>query len=217
VFAINQMNNIGVAVTNYAMDFGVPFPSSPVVATWTNPDGDVDGLGRAFSTIDINMPNLLVPTSQPSGADADELFVYFLGTEFKKSHTAAVGGADMKAGPYMEFKSEVLDRDADSDGFPELLDPWGYSYAYVPYYEYKTAGGAYQRGTTIAGGTDMSKGFYGAKTFQIMCKGVDSQWDLFWTGAVPPPPYIELGDLGKPLGGTGSNVGMGANDLANWD
>jgi len=215
VVAISQMDNIGVAITNYATDFGVPFPSSITVSTWANPDGDVAGLGRNFSAIDVNMPDPFGGPSQPSGADADELFVYFLGTEFQKTNTAAVGGADIKAGPYMEFKSDVLDRDADSDGFPELLDPWGYSYAYVPYYEYKTPGGAYQRGTTVGGGTDISRGFYNAQTFQIMCKGLDNQWDLYWAGA--STPYITTGDLGKPLRGTGANVARGGDDFANWN
>jgi prepilin-type N-terminal cleavage/methylation domain-containing protein len=203
--AITQMNYLGSALTEYTLDFGVPPPSSIVTSTWTN-TGDLEGLGRVFSDINVN--------AAESGADADEVLPYFLGTAFQKSWAAAVAAANIKTNGYMEFTSDVLDRDVDADGFYELLDPWGHPYAYVPFYEYRTSGGAYQRGSTVAGGQDISRGFYNKQTWQIMCRGADGVWDIEFTGA--SAPYVTTGQLGKPLKGVGADVASGGDDFGNW-
>jgi len=58
---------------------------------------------------------------------------------------AIVGNAPVNAGPYLELKEKDL-TDKDGDGWPEMIDPWGNPYLYIPRSDYLKSDGSYNAG-----------------------------------------------------------------------
>lgn len=187
-----KMNSISLALDAFQRDFG-SYPSTVQAFNVVTPGSFHASL--LYGDFGYNEAIVQCLCNKFSKGTGDTPLA---GNESLRGINRVIGGAPVTTtGPYLEVKATDL-ADKDGDGFPELVDPWGNAYIFIPkedYYEVGTnnyrAGAITWTDSDADGVLDPGEPFehYQRFKFQLISLGPDG-----WTPGINPErtthPYV---------------------------
>lgn len=215
------IQNLSLAIDSFHNDFGFYPPTANAYNPTTGAfDGDAYGDYAYAEALVQCLCNVFAKGVGDGTPAVGNSFRNLVGGQFIQR---LLGTAPVNGGPYFEVKAKDL-VDLDYDGFPELADPWGNPYIYIPSTDYMLPGGTqYRAGALIMidGNTDgfinqddwpdltvdpLVSGYYHQQRFrfQLVSRGPDG-----WTPGIDhrdtdadgqPDGYTDVSINGNPYG-----------------
>jgi len=143
-----EISSLAMAIDSFKNDFGFypptayPFDPDPSVRSFSGIGPGGNSLyGPAYAYSEALVHCLANKWTRGAGDETSGTYpANIKNLSGDGSYVARViGNAPVNAGPYFEVKSDKL-TDLDQDGWPELSDPWGNPYIYVPEGDYLASG-----------------------------------------------------------------------------
>lgn len=194
VEAKGRINALKLALDQFYNDFGFYPPTNwafnPDAGAFTGDATTANGYGQ-YGYSEALVQCLTNKFTKGSGDEN-------VGDTAVRGSGRLIGNAPTNGGPYLEVKSSDL-IDFDGDGFPELADPWGNPYIYVPKQDFLNAAApdTYNAGALVGANPDPTvlttdspplNEHYMRFTFQLISLGPDG-----WTPGLDPTPNVVHG------------------------